>query len=230
MDSAQNGSDKFDEVATQYDEIHAKGMSLSGEPSGYFAQYKIDRLKRLGVAADASVLDFGCGVGNITELLVQNFSSVVGYDPSVGSLEVARKRLPGVTFYSDVNLLPKSQFDVVVLAGVMHHVPPAERNAVISQARDALKVGGRLVVFEHNPYNPVTRRVVDNCPFDDDAILLPPRELREIFAKADLAHVKQVFIVFFPHALAFLRALEPAIGFFPLGAQTMTVGVRGDAT
>jgi SAM-dependent methyltransferase len=227
MDNAQGGSGKFDEVASQYDEIHAKGMSPSGEPSGYFAQYKIDRLKRLGVTADASVLDFGCGVGNITELLAENFSSVVGYDPSVGSLEVARKRLPGLTFYSDENLLPKAKFDVVVLAGVMHHVSPDERHAVISRARDALKAGGRLVIFEHNPYNPITRRVVDNCPFDEDAILLPPREVRGVLTAAGLVDVKQAFIVFFPHALAFLRRLEPAIGFFPLGAQTMTVGVRG---
>ncbi|HEX4400976.1 MAG TPA: class I SAM-dependent methyltransferase [Galbitalea sp.] len=226
MAGAESGTGKFDEVASQYDDIHAKGMSPSGEPSGYFAQYKIDRLKRLSVTADASVLDFGCGVGNVTELLAENFSSVVGYDPSAGSLEVARKRLPGLTFYSDENLLPRAEFDVVVLAGVMHHVSPDQRHAVITRASDTLKAGGRLVVFEHNPYNPVTRRVVDNCPFDEDAILLPPREVRSVLTAAGLDDVKQAFIVFFPHALAFLRKLEPAIGFFPLGAQTMTVGVR----
>jgi SAM-dependent methyltransferase len=226
VDNAQGGSEIFDELAPNYSEIHAKGMSLSGEPSGYFAQYKIDRLKALGVSAEASVLDFGCGIGNITELLVENFSSVEGYDPSAGSVEIARKRLPSVTFYSDAALIPKAKVDVVILAGVMHHVPPAERELVVGQSRDALKPGGRLVVFEHNPYNPITRRVVDNCPFDEDAILLAPRDVRNAFGAAGLTKIRQDYIVFFPRALSFLRGLEPAIGFFPLGAQTMTVGVR----
>ncbi len=34
-----------------------------------------------------------------------------------------------------------------------------------------LKKKGRVYIFEHNPYNPVTRYLVATCEFDRDAVL-----------------------------------------------------------
>lgn len=226
MSDEQSEIEKFDQVANEYSQLHADTISASGEPVGYFAQYKIDRVKRLGVPESASVLDYGCGIGNITELLVENFAHIVGFDPSTGSLEVARERMPDTDFFHESGSVPDSAFDVAILAGVLHHVPPAERLVVVSDALSKVKPGGRVIVFEHNPYNPLTRRVVDRCAFDDDAILLRPREVRSVLRQAGATAVKQDYIVFFPRALAALRPLEPALGFFALGAQTMTVGIR----
>ena len=79
-------------------------------------------------------------------------------------------------------------------------------------------------MFEHNPWNPVTRRAVADCPFDDDAILLWPRELRSLFREAGYEDVRQDFIVFFPRSLALLRPLEPKLRWLFLGGQTMTIG------
>ena len=83
-----------------------------------------------------------------------------------------------------------------------------------------------MFVFEHNPYNPVTRRAVQQCPFDDDAILLSPREVRRLLAGAALSGVQQDYVLFFPRPLARLRPLEPWLKRCPLGAQTLTLGVR----
>lgn len=226
MDDSRRDTDRFDSVADDYDSLHAKSVAAAGEPIGYFAQYKIDRMTRLGVPADADVLDFGCGVGNLTTLLHESFGSVVGYDPSPHSIEVARERVPGVQFFDDASHLADSAFDVVVLAGVMHHVPVDVRADVAAEALSKVKSGGRLVVFEHNPFNPLTRRVVRMCAFDDDAILLTPRELTTTLKKVGATSVRQDFIVFFPHALAALRPLEPALRRVPIGAQTMTVATR----
>lgn len=218
--------ERFDEVAEDYSELHTQVLGASGEPIGYFAQYKIDRLKRLGFSSDTTVLDYGCGIGNLTSLLVENFSSVVGFDPSAGSIAVARDRLPKVTFHTESETIVDSSFQLAVLAGVLHHVDPVDRAGVVGDALSKVAPGGSIVVFEHNPHNPLTVRAVRDCAFDEDAILLRPREVRRLLADSGAVNVRQYFVVFFPRTLALLRGLEPALGWVPIGAQTMTVGLR----
>jgi SAM-dependent methyltransferase len=170
------------------------------------------------------LLDYGCGIGTLLGLSSTRFRSVAGYDPSADSLAFARQQAPKATFYTDENAIPDAAFDVAILSGVLHHVPPNERAGLVSRVVGKLAPGGRLFVFEHNPYNPLTRRAVRDCPFDDDAILLPPSEVRRLLEGAALAHVRQDFVLFFPRALAQLRPLEPLLRWCPLGAQTLTVG------
>lgn len=226
MDDARSEIEKFDDVADRYSDLHRHAVGASGEPVGYFAQYKIDRMKRLGIAGDAAVLDYGCGIGNLTELLAKEFASVTGYDPSVVSIDVARQRIPSVQFFDDSTKVRAGGFDAAVLAGVLHHVAVAERAGVIADALSKVKPGGAVVVFEHNPFNPLTRRAVEMCAFDDDAILLRPKEVTALMHDAGAASVAQDFIVFFPRWLAALRSLEPALRGLPIGAQTMTVARR----
>jgi len=225
MNQPTDEPNAFDHVAEQYDELHGATLAASGEPVGYFARYKIDRMKRLG-GPQATVLDYGCGIGNLTALLAESFDHVVGFDPSSVSLEIARRRLPTVPFHSDEALIAPAVFDVVVLAGVLHHVPRQDRRRVLSNAMQKAKPGGRVVVFEHNPYNPLTRSVVDRCAFDEDAVLLRPREIRQLLEQVGAAKVDQGYIVFFPRALARLRVVEPALSFLPFGVQTMTVATK----
>ena len=218
--------DKFDDYAARYTDVHAANLKATGEAPEYFARYKVDCLKRLGIGSTASILDFGCGIGNLTTLLTEHFARVGGYDPSPESLKRVRERVPKATFFDSPETIPRDEFDAVVMAGVLHHIPPERRPSVIDAARSALRPGGQLVVFEHNPFNPLTRRAVDTCPFDDDAILLKPSEVRRRLKQAGLSDVHQDYIVFFPAALSWLRRLEPNLGWLPVGAQTLTVGRR----
>ena len=158
--------------------------------------------------------------------MARTFATVTGYDPSAGSLKVARERMPAVPFVNDVAQVPDDTFDFAVIAGVLHHVAPESRADLISDALRKLRPGGKVVVFEHNPYNPLTLRAVAACPFDDDAILLNPRTVRATVSLGGAVDVQQDFIVFFPHLLRALRPLEPRLAWLGLGAQTMTVGTR----
>lgn len=217
---------KFDHHAQTYEQAHAQSVRLSGEGPEYFAQHKLDCLLRKGVGAAHSILDYGCGTGSLTQLLCGRFGAVAGYDPSARSLDVAKGRASQATFYfSDVSI-PDASFDVVVLSGVLHHVAPVERSKLVAAAVAKLKIGGRLFVFEHNPYNPLTLKAVRACPFDDDAVLLAPREARALLRQASLADIRQDYVLFFPRQLAWLRPLESWLRAFPLGAQTLTVGCR----
>lgn len=217
--------EKFDQYASTYREAHRASVRLSGEGPEYFAEHKLGCLQRAGVPAAARVLDYGCGTGSLTRLLARQFAVVAGYDPSRESLAVARAAAPQATFHEAEADVPSGAFDVAILSGVLHHVPPAERPAVLHAVVQKLAAGGRVFVFEHNPYNPVTRRAVRDCPFDDDAILLRPRELRRLLA-AELCSVQQDYVLFFPRPLAGLRRFEPLLRRCPLGAQTLTTGAR----
>ncbi|MDP9000890.1 MAG: class I SAM-dependent methyltransferase [Myxococcota bacterium] len=217
---------KFDAYAEDYVAIHQRNIAMSGESPAYFAAYKRGCLERLVEPTfDQPVLDYGCGVGMVTEQLCARFSEVHGFDPSEQSVSAARVRAPRASFHTNLADVPEGRFGLVVISGVLHHVAPSEREAVLRRAIRKLRPGdGRVVVFEHNPLNPLTRRAVASCPFDDDAIMLGPWEGRRLLRRAGLRDVTLRFIVFLPRALAAFRWLEPRLGRVPLGAQVMLVG------
>ena len=221
--------EKFDHYAPTYREAHRQSVRLSGEGPEYFAQHKLGCLERAGLSSSHSVLDYGCGTGALTRLLCERFAFVGAFDPSAESAKVAREQAPTASVYAEEADIPAARFHAAVLSGVLHHVPPSERARLVETVAAKLEPGGRLFVFEHNPYNPLTRRAVRLCPFDDDAILLPPREVRGLLAGAALEPVQQDYVLFFPRPLAPLRPLEPWLGWFPLGAQTLTIGTRARA-
>ena len=63
----------FDRYAADYHRLHQANVAASGEATRYFADYKLERLRRLGVARHQPLLDFGCGIGNLLEVLESQF-------------------------------------------------------------------------------------------------------------------------------------------------------------
>jgi len=219
-----NGQASFDRHAGTYDGLHAASIKASGESTTYFAEYKLKCLARLGVKEP--ILDFGCGIGNLTEQLVKTYGRVHGYDPSAESLRIARSRAESAVLHQDVALVPDGEFQTVVVAGVLHHVEPGARAALLGDIARKMAPGGRLVVFEHNPWNPLTRRAVAACEFDDDAVLLWPWQLRRTLSESGFRDVDLRYIVFFPKFLAALRTFEPKLSWLFLGAQTMCTATK----
>lgn len=216
---------EFDKYASSYDELHAKNVALSGESPEYFAIYKQKFLERL-LERNTRVLDFGCGIGNLTQHLVRSFDAVAGYDPSDESVALAKKRAPEATFYDDVEAIPSDSFGAVVLANVLHHVPPENRAGLMTSIARTVAPGGKIVVFEHNPINPVTRKVVRECEFDENAVLLYPSETRRLLKGVGMTKVTLDYIVFFPRALSALRGMETVLSWLPMGAQYAAWGTR----
>jgi len=226
MNDARTPAAKFDQYAEGYSSLVAESVRGSGESNEYFLEYKLGCLERLGLDPGAPLLDFGCGVGSLTRLLTRRFSTVHGYDPSVKSVEIARAQVPSASFYDQASNLEDDHYGAAILSCVLHHVPPGDRVGLLHTVRNKLRPGGKLVVFEHNPWNPLTRRAVAACPFDDDAVLLWPGEVCRLLEGAGFERVNLDYIVFFPRALSPLRPFEPRLRWLFLGAQTMTVGTR----
>lgn len=220
-------SAQFDKYAKDYRDMHAGSVAASGEEPEYFHRYKAEWLASRFVGnARGPVLDFGAGIGNLTRELTPLFDSVDGYDPSNDSLELARTRAPGASFFHDREQLPEAHYAIAILANVLHHVPPAERAELVAFVASRLRPGGALVLWEHNPLNPLTRKAVRDCPFDEDAILLWPSELKSLLTHAGTKNQRRDWVVFFPAALSKLRFLERSLRLCPLGAQCVMVGER----
>jgi hypothetical protein len=82
-----------------------------------------------------------------------------------------------------------------------------------------LKPGGRIYVFEHNPRNPLVRYVIARTPIDENAILLDTREVQEGLLGAARYELETNYLMFMPPGLAFLRSIDRALAWLPLGAQ-----------
>jgi hypothetical protein len=82
------------------------------------------------------------------------------------------------------------------------------------------------VIFEHNPFNPVTRYIVATCEFDEKAVLVPAHSLMAREIAAGFSNVKRSYIGFFPRMLRSLRSWEPWLSALPIGAQYFTVAEK----
>jgi SAM-dependent methyltransferase len=230
LDSAE-----FDKFADEYLADHAKNLRITGEDPDFFARYKIDEIRRLWTKENRpepkNILDFGSGIGASLPHLRRAFpqADITAFDVSRRSLDIARRRFGDVARFvrgDGAEALGDAAFDLIFTACVFHHIDAALHVGIFRQLRERLASGGVFVVFEHNPNNPVTRYIVATCPFDENAVLIPARLLAARQKAAGFGAVTTRFSGFFPHALAALRPLEPALAAIPFGAQYFTWAVR----
>jgi SAM-dependent methyltransferase len=223
--------DDFDEFAADYRRIHTANIELSGAGSFYFAKMKVQLLQGLENNAALKVLDVGCGDGS-TELYMHQFFpswKIDGIDVSEKSISAAKsKQIPAVTFqwYDGSNIpFDNEAFDVVFMAGVLHHVDFSLHAHLIAEILRVIKKGGRFYLFEHNPLNPVTRHLVKTCVFDRSAKLLRHNYTSRLLKKGNFKVVSKWFIIFFPRKGIFTAFifLERYLRKIPLGGQYFIV-------
>lgn len=224
---------EFDRVADEYEQQHARNVRLSGERPEYFARHKVQEVARqLGPARAPRVLDFGGGIGNSLPHLHELLAPVrlVCLDMSTRCLDIARQRFGPMAEYEayDGQRLAHADgsFDLCFAACVFHHIEPAQRAAQLSELHRVSAPGGWLFIFEHNPFNPLTRHAVSTCEFDANAQLIRAAALRKLVAAAGFQAVRSRYVLFFPRPLAALRAWEPHLHALPLGAQYVVCARR----
>jgi SAM-dependent methyltransferase len=176
-----------------------------------------------------SLLDYGCGAGDLMRVLagLGARASFSGCDVSTGMLAEAAQRWPAgqgaapALVAQDGARTPfaDGQFDVATVSAVLHHVALPERPAVYAELGRVLKPGGRLYVFEHNPRNPLVRHVIARTPIDANAILLDANEVQVGLLDSARYEVETDYLMFMPPGIKFLRAVDRALAWLPLGAQ-----------
>jgi SAM-dependent methyltransferase len=226
-------SAEFDKYAADYDGgFHHPVKRLMGRSADQFIAVKARWLLRREPAlkdGTLSLLDYGCGVGDLMRVLATlgARTAFTGCDVSQGMLDQAASRWPSslgpvpVLIRQDGAQAPFSdaRFDIVIASAVLHHVPPAERPAIYAELARLPKPGGRLYVVEHNPRNPLVRYVVARTPIDENAILLDPREVRQELQATGACALETDYLMFTPPGLGFLSGIDRALAWLPLGAQ-----------
>ncbi len=127
--------------------------------SGFFATGRADvaeliaRLRQLSVEPRGRALDFGCGVGRLTEALADHYARVDGIDVSDAMVQRARQHSthPGVAHYhlnvaDDLGHFESGVFDLVHSQIVLQHVGRDLARAYLHEFVRILRTGGILHV------------------------------------------------------------------------------------
>ena len=113
----------------------------------------LDYAGTLGIAFGRGMaLDFGCGVGRLTQALARNFALVHGVDISPSMLEIARRfnRFGEKCQYhlnqrDDLSLFGDATFDFIYSNITLQHMPPQFARRYLLEFLRVLKPGGLLI-------------------------------------------------------------------------------------
>jgi 2-polyprenyl-3-methyl-5-hydroxy-6-metoxy-1,4-benzoquinol methylase len=222
-------ADYFDQYSEDYIQLLSKSVGVNSDSADFFAAQKLLHVSRFleGRLKIASVLDYGCGVGLSLPSLQQCFpqAQITGVDQSEESITVAKKRmnddmslrLASVSAFLEQH--GSERYDLIYVSCVLHHVDEAEHVNLLAFLRERCSRNGYLAVAEHNPYNPITQRIVRNCPFDEGVTLLSSRRLKQSLIQAGWLVTRKINVSFVPPSLKMLRGLERVLTWLPAGAQ-----------
>lgn len=108
------------------------------------------------LASGQRVLEIGCGTGNLTVRAkrAQPGAEVIGSDPDPLALARAERKadgLSGIRFergYAQELPYPDQEFDRVLSAMMLHHLPADIKTAALAEAHRVLRPGGSLHIVD----------------------------------------------------------------------------------
>lgn len=130
------------------------------DPDAFFqsgaetVEAEMENLKKLVPdRATGRALDFGCGVGRLTQGLAPFYDEIVGIDISAGMIEQAKSfnRDPEKMRFlqntsADLNLLASDQFDLVLSLITLQHMAPRHALRYLAEFVRVARPGGLIVV------------------------------------------------------------------------------------
>jgi SAM-dependent methyltransferase len=192
-------------VAHEYDDVFPR----------HVAEHYIN--KRTGLVKGllplgGSVLDVGCGTGQLGAAIASEGFDVFGVDLSASMLARARQRGLSGTYAAVTTALPFADdaFDLALTVATLHHLETPERvAATVTEMGRVVKRGGFVVLWDHNPANPYWPILMKRVPQDSgDERLVPRAELLADVRSAALDAHRVLRSGFMPDFMP--RALTPA--------------------
>jgi ubiquinone/menaquinone biosynthesis C-methylase UbiE len=237
---AENGKDKvkFDDYAGSYRDEVQSSINFIGQDVDFFHELKAKKLIELAQKyftdyKNIKILDIGCGIGLIDFRIKKEFQNLFGVDIEEQTVKKAEEKNPEVSYqvYDGLKLpFDDNTIDLAFAINVVHHVPSRHWGNFIKEMYRVLKPGGYAAIFEHNPYNPLTRLAVNRCEFDRDAELINRGKVKNYYIKAGFSIEASSYIAFFPFSQNFFRKIEKTIGWLPMGAQYFITSKKNEFT
>ena len=137
-------------------------------------EFGLKMIARLELKQGMTVLDLGCGTGNLTKVLSERVGPegrVVGVDPDNERLKIAREKYPASNIEyieADDKTFPEGPYDLVFANAVMHWI--RDKETLFERVYKSLKTGGQFafVTFDGNPkVNKVVKRIFEELVAPD---------------------------------------------------------------
>jgi SAM-dependent methyltransferase len=189
-----------------------------------------------------SVLDAGCGDGTYTNELRRRLPHLqfAGFDPACVAVAEAQKRFPECRFsvgdLLDKNQLPAEQFDLVIIRGVIHHLPTQE-----GAVANAASLGRYVLIIEPNGNNPILKLIEKFSDYHirHEEQSFSSRYLKRICVRSGLRVTRLFFVGFVPFFFPtipsrIIHFFQPLLERIPglarfLGGQIVILAERVDA-
>ena len=145
-------------------------------------------LKELIVKKNLSILDIGCGPGNMIKYL--SFNKYFGFDSDKKYISYASKKYKDCNFFceifskSSINKIDK--VDVVMLFGLLHHISNNEALELLENVKLTLKKNSKIVILDPvfiESQNPIAKFLIKN---DRGNFVRTADEYQEIFKQTNL--------------------------------------------
>jgi SAM-dependent methyltransferase len=226
----------FNETKDSYRGAIDDSVGFTGADHAFFINEKgrmiLEQAQaRFGAGKKLQILDVGCGHGFVHPVLLDAGHDITGVEIAEEVLTLAGKANPRAHYLPyDGQALPvaDASFDVVVTMCVVHHVPVPQWGDFLKELRRVVRPDGVVLIFEHNPLNPVVNYLFHHGfgGMDKGATMVGRGRLEKMLNKAGCSSVRSRYIFFTPFGNPFFRWLDRVLAWLPLGAQYMTQARR----
>jgi ubiquinone/menaquinone biosynthesis C-methylase UbiE len=200
-------------IAKHYDAV----MDMASV--GFYKFFIHKAIKNIGINAEDSILDLGCGTGRNALLMASYLNShgtITGLDISTNMEHQFRdkfksdQRINFVNQRIDTEFDLNQKFDIVFISFVIHGFPHEVRKTVIDNAYRHLKEGGRFVILDFAEFDmrkmPFTDRWIFKtieCKYAFDFI---ERDWKSILSESGFYAFKELF--YFKKYVRLLTAMK----------------------
>ncbi len=150
-----------------------------------YTKFKKELVKKYA-DMNAYIVDFACGIGNMSEAIPDHIDSYVGIDINEKSIETAKKLYPKRRFIVvEKGEIPiKEKVGTIICFSIFHHLSNEELERALIQFKKVLISGGKVIITDQVPWRnqkTLLNKLMVRC--DIGNFCRTPEEFREYFKR-----------------------------------------------